>query len=438
MKTIFTNGVWDIFHYGHYNLLRRAKEYGDYLLVGVASDESCTKYKRKPHQTWKIRANSVRNLSFVNEVIKTPWSRDITEDFYKRYDIDFQVQGDDSSGFDLARKQGLLRILGRTEGISTTHIEEVIESNDNKILTGGYINDIKQAFADNKLYVIKCGIRDKGKLYNINAPPTRIYNEYESIMTFRKYIHNPSYVANPICFDPDSYTIVFESAPKQATLLSDMLLRNEVDFNAVKSISKGLVEMHNATLEKKELLDKFSDTEGFLKLKVETQCLNITDDEQLKKYIKNFSINSLKIKKVLLHGDIAPKNIMVWDNRFLFIDFEECAYSDPAIDIGYLIAHFYLHKIITNEEHFSDAIKIIYDTYMSGINYDDPTFEERISKYIGIFMLSRIDGEAKAKYIKKEEDKENIRDIARKFILGKIILEEKVGDYPRGVIEINS
>ena len=47
MKTVFTNGVWDIFHYGHYNLLRRAKELGDYLLVGVASDESCEKYKRR-------------------------------------------------------------------------------------------------------------------------------------------------------------------------------------------------------------------------------------------------------------------------------------------------------------------------------------------------------------------------------------------------------
>jgi len=90
------------------------------------------------------------------------------------------------------------------------------------------------------------------------------------------------------------------------------------------------------------------------------------------------------------------------------------------------------------EEAWINIHLIKNDTYMSGINYDDPTFEERISKYIGIFMLSRIDGEAKAKYIKKEEDKENVRDIARKFILGKIVLEEKVGDYPRGVIEINS
>jgi len=411
MKTVFTNGVWDIFHYGHYNLLRRAKELGDYLLVGVASDESCEKYKRKPHQSWNVRANSVKNLNFVNEVIKVPWSRDITENFYERYDIDYQVQGDESSGFHTAEKLGKLKIIGRTEGVSTTRIEHIIGSKDNKVLNGGFINDIKQTFADNKMYVIKSGMRKKGKIYDIGAPPSRIYNEYESIMSFRGHLDNPKYIANPICFDADSYTIVFESAPKQANLLSERLLKGKVDVNHVKMITKGLAEMHNSTLENEKLLNKFNDTDTFKKFKIETQCFSIKTDEKTKKIINDFVKKSLKIKKVLLHGDIAPKNILVWDKRFLFIDFEESSFSDPAIDIGYLIAHFYLYG-----EQYRDLVKTIYDTYMSNVRYSDPTFEDRITKYVGIFMLSRIDGIAKADYVKKSDEKQ-IRDIATKMIL---------------------
>jgi len=414
MKTVFTNGVWDIFHYGHYNLLRRAKDFGDYLLVGVASDESCEKYKREPNQPWHVRANSVKNLNFVNEVIKTEWSRDLDEKFYKRYDINYQVQGDGGSGFHTAEKLGILKIIGRTKGVSTTKIENVLEKNTHKGLEGGFINDIKQSFADNKLYVIKQGQREKGRIYNIDAPACRIYNEYESIMSFRSSLNNPKYIVNPICFDADSYTIVFESAPKQAGLLSQRLLENRVDKNQIVKISKSLADMHNSTLNNTYLMEKFNETECFKKFKIQTQCYNINTDDKTKEKIREIVNNSLKIKKVLLHGDVAPKNILVWDDNFLFIDFEESSYSDPAIDISYLIAHFNLYG-----EEFYDCAKKVYDTYMSNIKYYDPDFEDRISKYVGIFMLSRVDGKAKANFI-DDERKDKIRDISKKLIFGKI------------------
>lgn len=407
MKTVFTNGVWDLFHFGHYNLLRRAKEYGDYLLVGVASDESCERYKRKPHQPWHVRANSVKNLPFVNEVIKTEWSRDLTEEFYSRYEIDTQVQGDDSSGFHLAKKLGILQKIGRTGGISTTMIEKVVSSKNNKKLKGGYINEIQQAFADNKLYVIKTGSEKKGILYNIDAPLSRIYNEYEAIMSFRRILNNPKYIVNPICFDPGSYTIVFESAPKQAKLLSEDLLKDKLNMSLLSKITESIIDMHNKTLDNDELKKKFSNTEGFLKLKIDAQCYNATKNKSLQQEIHSFIQKSLMIRKVLLHGDLAPKNIMVWDNNFLLIDFEESSYSDPALEIGYFLAHLNLYK----KFKAADSVR---KRYLENINYSDSSFKERISKYIGIFMLSRIEGIARDEHL---DDKEYLRNYAKDLIL---------------------
>lgn len=410
MKIVFTNGVWDMFHYGHYNLLRRAKELGDYLFVGVATDESCKKYKRKPHQPWEIRAHSVKNLPFVNEVVETPWSRDLTEDFFKKYHIDYQVQGDAGSEFNLAKKLGKLMVLGRTEGISTTRIEEIVTHKDNKILYGGYINEIKQAFADNKLYAIKQGTRIRGKLYDVEAPPTRIYNEYEAIMAFREALHNPDYIVNPVLFDPESHTIVFESSPMQANLLSEKLLHETVSEIKIKEITKGLSNMHNATLDNKELKERFSNSDCFLKFKIELQALNITKDSKIKNEIKQLVEYSLGIKRVLLHGDPAPKNIFVWNKRFMFIDFEESAFCDPSIDIGYFIAHLILY----DQEKLAE---IAYKTYLSSCKYKDATLKERISKYIGIFILSRIDGLAKADFI-IEGRKDYFRQLSKPYIMG--------------------
>jgi len=407
MITVFTNGVWDMFHYGHYNMLKRAKDFGDFLLVGVATNDSCEKYKHIPHQSWKIRANSVKNLPFVDKVVKTKWSKDLSEEFYKEYNIDSQVQGDDISNFEISQKMGIFKKIGRTNGVSTSSIERTLLNN--KPVGGGHMNDIRSTFLDNTPYIIKTSSSKVGKVYNISTSLNRIYNEYESIMAFREYLNNPKYIVNPICFDPDSYTIVFEKAPKHAKLLS-----SDMNNNSITNITYALAEMHNATLEKTELLKKHSNTKTFLDVKIKIQCLEVTKDKELSRYIHNFVKESLKIKKVLLHGDVAPKNIMVWDNEFLFIDFEESAYSDPAIDIGYLIAHFYLYGYVYTSRK-------IFDAYIENIRYSDDTFAGRINVYIGIFLLSRIDGRANDTNI-KEEEKERIRMVAKEFILGDTVI----------------
>ena len=122
MKTVFTNGVFDLFHYGHYLLLKRLCNHGDYIIVGVCSDESCIKGKRKPMCNWKKRADVINNLKFVDEVIETPFGVDLTEEFYNLHKIDVQVQGDNYSPFPVAEKLGILNILGRTKGVSTSYM----------------------------------------------------------------------------------------------------------------------------------------------------------------------------------------------------------------------------------------------------------------------------------------------------------------------------
>lgn len=70
-KIGYTTGVFDLFHIGHLNILRQAKELCDYLIVGVSTDELCYNYKNKqPIIPFNERVEIVKSIIYVDEVVK--------------------------------------------------------------------------------------------------------------------------------------------------------------------------------------------------------------------------------------------------------------------------------------------------------------------------------------------------------------------------------
>jgi glycerol-3-phosphate cytidylyltransferase-like family protein/thiamine kinase-like enzyme len=407
------------------------KSYGDWLLVGVASDESCEMYKRKPFQSWEARAKAVRKIPFVDEVIKTPWSKDLNESFYLDNKIDFQIQGNDGSDFKTARELGLLKIIGRTENISTTKILSILHSNEKIFLNGGHLNDVAQVFFENELFVIKYANRISAKKYDFALPDHRSEIEYNSVIAFNRILKEPEYIIKPVCIDNEKEIIIFKSAPSSSKSLFENFMSNEVNYNLLLNIIRSLAKMHSTTYNNFPLYNQFSDSMGFLRLKIEVQCRKVTADSSLQSEIDAFINDSLRIKIALLHGDFAPKNILTWDNKYLFIDFEESSYADPALDVGYFLAHIYIHFFLTDNPHFKTAIDLLLREYLQNISFSDNDLTVRIWKYIGIFILSRVDGRAYADYIRDENIKERLRIFAKEvFLKGNII---PVLDY-KGVL----
>lgn len=119
--------VGDLFHAGHVSFLRQARALGDYLLVGVASDEDCAEYKRKPICTLPERAGVVGACRFVDEVLLAP-PPVVTAEFLDQHKIDLVVHGDDFSEailrslYGVALERGIYRSLPYTSGISTSEI----------------------------------------------------------------------------------------------------------------------------------------------------------------------------------------------------------------------------------------------------------------------------------------------------------------------------
>lgn len=124
MKRVITYGTFDLLHYGHINLLKRAKALGDYLIVALSTDEFNEIKGKKSYFSYEKRKALLEAIRYVDLVIpEENWEQKISD--CKEYHIDVFVIGDDWAGkFDFLKNQGVEVIyLSRTPEISTTKIK---------------------------------------------------------------------------------------------------------------------------------------------------------------------------------------------------------------------------------------------------------------------------------------------------------------------------
>ena len=130
MKRVITYGTFDLLHYGHINLLRRAKEQGDYLVVALSTDEfNFQKKKEKCYFSYEKRKQLLEAIRYVDLVIpEESWGQKITD--IKEYQIDTFVMGNDWTGkFDFIEESTAAKViyLSLTPQISTTKIKKDLE-----------------------------------------------------------------------------------------------------------------------------------------------------------------------------------------------------------------------------------------------------------------------------------------------------------------------
>lgn len=124
MKRVITYGTYDLLHYGHVNLLRRARALGDYLIVVLSSDEFNWREKHKKcYFTYEKRKQMLEAIRYVDLVVpEENWAQKNTD--VVKYQADIFVMGDDWKGkFDFLKDKCEVVYLPRTPEISTTEIK---------------------------------------------------------------------------------------------------------------------------------------------------------------------------------------------------------------------------------------------------------------------------------------------------------------------------
>ncbi len=129
MKRILTYGTFDLLHYGHIRILKRAKELGDYLVVALSTDEFNATKGKKAYHSYETRKKMLEAIRYVDLVIpENNWEQKIQD--VKDYKIDVVVMGDDWAGsdkFDYLKEYCEVKFLERTPGVSTTMIKNDLQ-----------------------------------------------------------------------------------------------------------------------------------------------------------------------------------------------------------------------------------------------------------------------------------------------------------------------
>ena len=132
MRKVITYGTFDLLHYGHINLLKRAKAQGDYLVVALSTDDFNNNMKHKKcYFSYEERKRLLEAIRYVDLVIpEENWEQKVSD--IKEYHIDVFVMGDDWEGkFDYLKESCEVLYLSRTPEISTTKIKNDMSMNDN-------------------------------------------------------------------------------------------------------------------------------------------------------------------------------------------------------------------------------------------------------------------------------------------------------------------
>lgn len=131
MKKVITYGTYDLLHYGHINLLRRARELGDYLIVALSTDEFNWNSKgKKSYFSYEERKAMLEAVRYVDEVIpEENWEQKVTD--VEKYGIDVFTMGDDWEGkFDFLKEKCEVVYLPRTPEISSTQIKQDLSAKE--------------------------------------------------------------------------------------------------------------------------------------------------------------------------------------------------------------------------------------------------------------------------------------------------------------------
>lgn len=129
MKRILTYGTFDLLHYGHIRILKRAKELGDYLVVALSTDEFNATKGKKAYHSYETRKKMLEAIRYVDLVIpENNWEQKVQD--IKDYKIDVCVMGSDWAGsdkFDYLKEYCEVVFLERTPGISTSQIKNDLQ-----------------------------------------------------------------------------------------------------------------------------------------------------------------------------------------------------------------------------------------------------------------------------------------------------------------------
>ncbi len=215
--------------------------------------------------------------------------------------------------------------------------------------------------------------------------------------------------------DDENFIFGMTCAPPGGRLWKTALLDGDADPSAAARVGAMLGEMHARAARDPRTQDWFGDQELFIQGRIDPyHRFTARAHPDLAPLIEAEVSRMLRHRTTLVHGDYSPKNLFVYDDRALMLDFEVAHYGDPAFDVAFCLTHLLL-KVIHFPTRWADYLRVA-EAYWQGylsVPGLDRDVEQNTIRELACLMLARIDGKSKEDYITAEHEKQQARDFAR-------------------------
>ena len=293
-----------------------------------------------------------------------------------------------------------------------------------KKLEGGVSSEVYKVVTKKKVFCIKRSLRKLLVKKEWIVDQNRLYYEFLWLKHCKKIL-----IENiPETFeynDEKKYVVMEYFDDKKFKTLKELYFQKKISFNAIKSISRNLFDIHLlSSNEKTKKIFKKNNT-NFYDLRLDPYFNEVARVyPNLKKIVEKINRDYKYFSSTLVHGDFSPKNILINNNKIIYLDAECCNYGDPVFDLVFFSNHLIIKSIYFKSEKskFLKAYKLFYDQYLNSLSkIDKKNYLVRIFNMTPIMLLARVDGKSPVEYIISDKLKNVIREKSFKIINSKIL-----------------
>jgi 5-methylthioribose kinase len=285
-------------------------------------------------------------------------------------------------------------------------------------LAGGVSNrTILVTFANGEAWVLKQALEKLRVPVDWFSDPARIHREGLGLRHLRALIpadHLPQFVFE----DFENHILAMSAIPQPHENWKTMLLRGSVSPDYVRQFATLLAAIHNGAFERRDdLRDPFADRSFFQALRLEPYYLYTADQVPgaagfLRDLVRDTGAHQI----TLVHGDFSPKNILVYHDTLVLLDYEVIHWGDPAFDVGFAMTHLLskAHHVAAQRAEFVQAAGEFWTTYFDLITAAPlrDGLEARACRHTLACLLARVDGRSPLEYLSASE-----RDTQRRCVL---------------------
>jgi len=286
-------------------------------------------------------------------------------------------------------------------------------------LTGGVSSDIWRVDLARGPVCVKRALARLKVEADWCAPVERIAFEVEWYRTAASIA--PQAAPHVLGHDPDAGLFVMEYLdPRRYRLWKDDLRQGRADPSVAAAVGRQLGRIHAGTADDPAVAARFDSEAIFRPIRLEPYLLATAEKhpdraDALKRLVET----TLADRRVLVHGDVSPKNILIGPHGPVFLDAECAWFGDPAFDIAFCANHLLLKCLWVPgaADGFLACFDVLVAAYLDRVDWEPVAeVEARAAHLLPGLFLARVDGKSPVEYLTDEADKDRVRRVARALL----------------------